>query len=107
MRVNAGLLFDEFRQNLHYAWRMLAKNPAFTLVAAFTLALGIGANTAAFSILSGVLLRPLPYENPARLVVIWDQLTHSKSDAPIFVSYQDFEQLQRHAQSFTNISAAT
>jgi putative ABC transport system permease protein len=107
MGVYVGLLFDELRQNLRYGWRMLAKNPAFTLVAAFTLALGIGANTAAFSILNGVLLRPLPYEDPARLVVIWDQLTHSKSDAPIFASYPDFEQLQRYAHSFSNISAAT
>jgi len=107
MRVYAGWWLDELGQNLRYAWRMLAKNPAFTLVAALTLALGIGANTAAFSILNGVLLRPLPYKDPGRLVVIWDQLTHSKSNAPIFASYQDFEQLRRYAHRFSKISAAT
>ena len=98
---------DELGQNLRYAWRMLVKNPALTLVAAFMLALGIGVNTAAFSILNGVLLRALPYKDPGRLVVIWDRLTRSRSDAPIFASYHDFEQLQRYAHSFSNISAAT
>ncbi len=98
---------DELTQNLRYAWRILGKNPGFTLVAAFTLALGIGANTAVFSILDGVLLRPLPYREPQRLVVIWDRMTRGKNTAPIFASYQDFEQLQRYAKSFADISAAT
>jgi putative ABC transport system permease protein len=98
---------EELGQNLRYGGRILKKNFGFTLVAAVTLAFGIGANTAVFSILDGVLLRPLPYRQPQRLVVIWDRITRGKNTAPIFASYQDFEQFQRYAKSFADISAAT
>ena len=65
-------MFDEIRQDVAFALRQLRRAPAFTLVAAATLALGIGANSAIFALVDATLLRPLPYAAPDRLVTIWE-----------------------------------
>jgi hypothetical protein len=75
-------------QDLRYAWRTLLKNPGFTAVAVLTLALGIGANTAVFSVLDAVVLRPLPYPQPDKLVSV--QCRDPRTGLSQNLSYPDF-----------------
>jgi putative ABC transport system permease protein len=81
-------------QDLHYGLRTLAKNPAFTAVALVALTLGIGANTAIFSVINTILLRPLPYKDPDRLVVVWEDRSKNgfPRDTPAAGNFNDWRE---------------
>jgi putative ABC transport system permease protein len=100
--VRCALRMDKLRQDLAYAVRRLVKAPAFTLIAVATLALGIGANSAIFSVVSAVLLRPLPYDEPDRLVQV-AQTWQGKATG--IYSPQNFLDVAAEAQSFESMAA--
>ena len=88
-------------QDLRYGFRLLVKNPGFGVVAIFTLALGIGGNTAMFSVIHAVLIKPLPYAEPESLVVLWG--TGQDNDRSQ-VSATDIEDYRRYTNAFVDIA---
>ena len=94
---------ERIRQDLRSAVRQLVRQPAFTGMAVLTLALGIGANTAIFSILRAVILQPLPYANTNRLVIVWD--TTQGEGSTTWLSDREVLSYQRDASSFERVSA--
>jgi putative ABC transport system permease protein len=93
--------FEHLSRDLRFAFRMLAKTPAFTAIAILTLALGIGANTAIFSVVYGVLLAPLPYSQPSRLVVMNETTPRV---GMVSVSYPNFYDWQKSSTSFSQMA---
>jgi putative ABC transport system permease protein len=90
--------------DLRYALRQLVKSPAFTAVAVLTFALGIGANTAVFSLINALLVRPLPYQEPSRIALIWEQFATQGLDR-IPVSAPEYLDLEKEFQSGTGLAA--
>jgi putative ABC transport system permease protein len=97
--VRGGGFIETFWQDLRYSGRMLLKYPAFTLIAVLTLTFGIGANTAIFSIVNAVLLRPFPYRVPEQLVTVGEGVAGGS------VSYPNFVDLRNQTTTFESVSA--
>jgi putative ABC transport system permease protein len=93
---------ETLRQDLRYACRMFCKNPAFSAVAVITLALGIGANTAIFSVCNAVLLNPLPYAEPDRIVILWER---KESGTLQGVAPANFVDWRTASRSFSEMAA--
>lgn len=100
--VRAGAWLDSLLQDVRFALRMLRKAPGFAVVAILTVALGIGANTAIFSIVNSVLLRQLPYKNPSRLVWVTDFLPKTNQSFVLDFGYAAWRKQNR---SFTEMAA--
>lgn len=95
-----GHLLASLGQDLRYGFRTLRKNPGFTAVAMLALALGIGANTAIFSVVNGVLLRPLGYPDPDRLLMIFETTSEFSQMSVAYPNYLDW---RRESRSFTDM----
>ena len=96
---------ESILHDVRYAWRMLGRNPGFTVIAVMALALGIGANTAIFSVVRAVVLKPLPYREPEQLVQVWGRFTGiGIPDDRNAISAPEFVDLQRNG-SFSHLAA--
>lgn len=95
---------DVFLSDVRYAFRLFRKSPVFTSVAVTTLALGIGANTAIFSVVDAVVIRPLPYPDPDRVVMVWEDVTYAgfPKNTPAPANFVDWRRLNR---SFVDMAA--
>src|SRR5690349_17795135 len=95
---------ESFIQDLRYGFRSLLRHPLFTVVAITTLAIGIGANTAILSLVNAVILRPLPFRDPERLVLIWASFGDSSRT---WLSTPEFEDVRNRSTTFTDIASIT
>ena len=95
---------NHLSRDLKYAWRVFRKSPGFTLIAVLTLAFGIGANTAVFSVVDSVLLRPLPFPEPEELIQVWSQFP-SMEFFEFWLSQPEYEALKEEIDSFEVLGA--
>jgi len=92
-------------QDLRYATRTLGRTPGFTLVALLTLALGIGANSSIFSVINAALLKPLPYPNPDRLMLLYERDVAAEGSGPNIVALANFLDWQKESRAFAAMAA--
>src|SRR2546422_4012305 len=92
-------------QDLRYGARLLLKQPGFTLIAVLTLALGIGANTAIFSVVNAVLLRPLPFKDSERLVMVWNRGAEAAGGDRTPLAVADLLDWRAQNRSFESVGA--
>ena len=105
VRAQRGFLWlDSLFQDIRFALRMLRRNPGFTVVAVLTLALGIGANTAIFSVCNAILFKPLPYSNPNRVVMLWERLSTGKLVTVAPANYMDW---RNENHSFSDVATVS
>jgi putative ABC transport system permease protein len=97
-------LLDDVGRDARYAWRLLRRNVGFTIAVVLTFALGIGCTSAIFTLVDGILLRPLPYAQPGRLVALWERNGPRAVDRNV-VSVDAFERWRDRARSFTDVVA--
>jgi predicted permease len=95
---------ESLMQDIRYGWRMLGKNPGFTVIAVLTLAIGIGASTATFSVVDTVLLQPLPYQQPEQLVTVTETLPGMSADE-VGVAAGEYEDYRDRNRSFSRVAA--
>ena len=100
-----GRWIDEIWRDVRYGLRQIRRTPAFSAIAIATLALGIGVNTAMFSAVDAVLIRPLPYADAGRLVMIWDDATRTGGEAKFFSTPPEWNEWRRQNAVFTDIAA--
>ena len=98
-------LLETLLQDLRYASRMLRKHPGFALTAIITLALGIGANTTIFSVVNAVVMEPLPYKEPDRLIRIWES-NAGQGRTESSVSVPNFQDWQKQQTVFDQLAAS-
>jgi putative ABC transport system permease protein len=103
--VKGGGVFETVMQDVRYGARMLAKHKAFTAIAVVTLALGIGANTAIFSVVNELLLRPLPYRDPAGIVMLWEVSPEGRHQNT--TSRANYRAWKAQSSSFEEVAAFT
>ena len=97
-------VLDDATRDLRFALRLLRRNPGFTIAVVLTFALGIGCTSAIFTLVDGILLRPLPYPRPSALVALWERNVPRAVDRNV-VSVPAFERWRDQAQSFTDVAA--
>src|SRR5215472_11141287 len=103
--IRAGHVLETFFQDVRFGLRMLRKSPGFAAVAVLTFALGIGANAAIFSFVNAIVLRPLPFSDPSRLVTVLDAKPSNEAEW-LFVSPNRFEEFVRRSTTFDHLAAA-